>query len=108
MNRQPTREDIQRAIQRWHQMKQQYGDQVQLNPEFVKLTKFLNTLKMQQQRFQQQYQQQQQQQQAAAAAATTTTTTAATTKSKPFTTIAIATKCTGPNSTTTSNSSTVF
>ena len=60
MNRQPTREDIQRAIQRWHQMKQQYGDQVQLNPEFVKLTKFLNTLKMQQQRFQQQYQQQQQ------------------------------------------------
>lgn len=62
MNRPPTKEEIQRYVNRWHQLKQQYGDQVQNVPEFNQLLKMIRFFQQQAiQRHQQQQQQQQQQ-----------------------------------------------
>lgn len=47
MNRQPTREEIQRYLQRWHQLKQQYGDQAVNMPEFNQLTKIIRYIQAQ-------------------------------------------------------------
>lgn len=57
MNRQPTREDIQRYIQRWHQLKAQYGDQATNVPEFNQLTKVIRYVQAQAAQRQQQQQQ---------------------------------------------------
>lgn len=61
MSRQPTREEIQRYVQRWHQLKQQYGDQVQNVPEYNQLLKVIRFFQLQAAQRQQQQQQQQQQ-----------------------------------------------
>lgn len=47
MNRQPTWEDVQRYVQRWHQLKNQYGDQAVNVPEFTQLTKVIKFIQMQ-------------------------------------------------------------
>lgn len=60
MNRQTTREDIQRYLQRWQELKQQYGDHAVNVPEFNQLTKIIRYIQAQaMQRHQQQQQQQQ-------------------------------------------------
>lgn len=41
MNRSPTREDYQRCVQRWQQLKSQYGDDAVNVPEFNRLTKLI-------------------------------------------------------------------
>lgn len=63
MNRMPTKEEVQKIVQRWHQLRDQYGDQVVNVPEFTQLNKTINSIKMHQQQLQQQHLQQQQQQQ---------------------------------------------
>lgn len=63
MNRQPTREDIQRYLQRWQQLKTQYGDNAPNVPEFAQLTKIIRYIQAQAMQRQQQQQQQQQPQQ---------------------------------------------
>ncbi|GEQ67137.1 hypothetical protein JCM33374_g800 [Metschnikowia sp. JCM 33374] len=63
MNRQPTREDVQRYLQRWQQLKAQYGNDAVNVPEFNQLTKLIRYIQAQALQRQQQMQQQQQQQQ---------------------------------------------
>lgn len=60
MNRQPTREEIQRYLQRWQQLKAQYGDQAVNVPEFNQLTKIIRYIQVQNMQRQQQAQQTQQ------------------------------------------------
>lgn len=70
MNRMPSKEEMQKYLQRWHQLKAQYGDQVVNIPEYAQLTKVMKAFQAQfkqaqanaQQFQQQQFQQQQQQQ----------------------------------------------
>ncbi|ODV78096.1 uncharacterized protein CANTADRAFT_91528 [Suhomyces tanzawaensis NRRL Y-17324] len=59
MNRQLTREEIQKILQRWHQLRNQYGEQAVSVPEFAQLSKIIKYL--QQNQLQRQLQQQQQQ-----------------------------------------------
>ncbi|RKP30190.1 hypothetical protein METBISCDRAFT_16953 [Metschnikowia bicuspidata] len=54
MSRQPTREDIQRYLQRWQQLKVQYGDQAVNVAEFNHLTKVIRFLQAQAMQRQQQ------------------------------------------------------
>lgn len=54
MNRQYQREEIQRMLQRWQQLRQQFGDRAVNVPEFTHLSKILKTIQQQQQQLQQQ------------------------------------------------------
>lgn len=70
MNRQFLREEIQKILQRWHQLRQQFGDQAINVPEFTHLSKIIKYLQQQNQQslqrknpLQDPVQQQQQQQQ---------------------------------------------
>lgn len=47
MNRQPSREDIQRYLQRWQQLKAQYGNHAVNVPEFNQLTKIIRYIQAQ-------------------------------------------------------------
>ncbi|KAM9921063.1 hypothetical protein OXX59_006750, partial [Metschnikowia pulcherrima] len=59
MNRQPTREDIQRYLQRWQQLKAQYGNDAVNVTEFNQLTKLIRYIQTQALQRQQQMQSQQ-------------------------------------------------
>lgn len=64
MNRQPTRDEVQRYLQQIQQLKAQYGADVVNVPEYTQLTKIIRYIQAQaMQRLQQMQQQQQQQQQ---------------------------------------------
>ncbi|OBA17025.1 hypothetical protein METBIDRAFT_48003 [Metschnikowia bicuspidata var. bicuspidata NRRL YB-4993] len=63
MNRQPTREEVQRYIQRWQQLKAQYGSDAVNVPEYTQLTKLIRYIQAQALQRQQQVQTQQQHQQ---------------------------------------------
>ncbi|KAK7684184.1 hypothetical protein QCA50_012830 [Cerrena zonata] len=63
MNRPLLKEDIQKYIQRWQQLKTQYGDQAVNIPEFNQISKVIRIVQSQYLRQKQQQQQQQQQQQ---------------------------------------------
>ena len=54
MNRQYQREEIQRMLQRWQQLRQQFGDRAVNVPEFAHLSKVLKAIQQQQQQQQQQ------------------------------------------------------
>ena len=49
MNRQFLREEIQKILQRWHQLRQQFGDQAINVPEFTHLSKIIKYLQQQNQ-----------------------------------------------------------
>lgn len=54
MNRQYQRDEIQRMLQRWQQLRQQFGDRAVNVPEFAHLSKVLKAIQQQQQQQQQQ------------------------------------------------------